>query len=144
MYVLYFVIKIYPAMRAADEKRVFVVHQASEMDTREQRSVRRPADISHTIFRQRPQEHDERTVIVVIHCLITCNYLQLTFPIRKLKELGQNTFCKWNKCILLPSAVFTAQKLWTRLWNKYFKWKNTTGRNKAKKNIFTFSIWTRD
>ena len=81
-------------MRAADEKRVFVVHQASEMDTREQRSVRRPADISHTIFRQRPQEHDERTVIVVIHCLITCNYLQLTFPIRKPKELGQNTFCK--------------------------------------------------
>lgn len=64
MYFLYFVIKIYPAIRAADEKRVLVVHQAPEMDTREQRSVRRPADISHTISRQRPQEHDERTVII--------------------------------------------------------------------------------
>ena len=61
---LYFVIKIYPAMRAADEQRVLVVHQAPEMDTREQRSVRKPADISHTISRQRPQEHDERTVII--------------------------------------------------------------------------------
>ena len=51
-------------MRAADEQRVLVVHQAPEIDTREQRSVRRPADISHTISRQRPQEHDERTVII--------------------------------------------------------------------------------
>ena len=62
--VLYFVIKIYPTMRAADEQRAFVVHQAQETDTREQRSAHRPADMSHTISHKRPQEHDERTVIV--------------------------------------------------------------------------------
>ena len=45
-------------MRADDEKRVLVVHQAPEMDTREQRSAHRPA--AH----KRPQEHDERTVII--------------------------------------------------------------------------------
>ena len=51
-------------MRVADEKPVLVVHQAPEMDIREQRSAHRPADISHTFFRQCPQEHDERTVII--------------------------------------------------------------------------------
>ena len=51
-------------MRAADEQRAFVIHQAQETDTREQRSAHRPADISHTFSRQCPQEHDERTVIV--------------------------------------------------------------------------------
>ena len=49
-------------MRAADEQRAFVVHQAQEMDTREQRSAHRPANMSHTISHKRPQEHDERTV----------------------------------------------------------------------------------
>ena len=50
-------------MRAADEHRAFVVHQAQEMDRREQRrTVYRPGDIRHIISRQRPQEHDERTV----------------------------------------------------------------------------------
>ena len=52
--VLYFVIKIYPVMRAADEQRVLAVHQAQEMDIREQRSAHRPADISHTISHKRP------------------------------------------------------------------------------------------
>ena len=51
-------------MRVADEQRVLVVHHSPEMDIREQRSAHRPANISHTISRQRPQEHDERTVII--------------------------------------------------------------------------------
>ena len=51
-------------MRTADEQRVLVVHQAQEMDTREHRSAHRHADISHTVSRRRPQEHDERTVII--------------------------------------------------------------------------------
>ena len=82
-------------MTAADEQQVLVVHHAPEMDIREQRSGHRPADISHTFSRQCPQEHDERTVIVS-HSLLNnlYNYLQLTFPISKPKELGQNTFCK--------------------------------------------------
>ena len=51
-------------MRAADDQRAFVVHQAQETDRREQRTVYRPADIRHIISRQRPQEHDERTVSI--------------------------------------------------------------------------------
>ena len=73
--VLYFVIKIYPVMRAADGQRAFVVPQAPEMDTREQRSVRRPADISHTISHKRPQEHDERTVTMNHSLLFNNLYL---------------------------------------------------------------------
>ena len=76
MYVfLYFVIKIYPAMRAADEQRAFVVHQAQETDTREERSANRPADISHTISHKRPQEHDERTVTMNHSLLFNNLYL---------------------------------------------------------------------
>ena len=51
-------------MRAADEQRAFVVHLAQEMDRREQRTVYRPGNIRHIISRQRPQEHDERTVSI--------------------------------------------------------------------------------
>ena len=61
---LYFVIKTYPTMRATDDQKAFVVHLAQEMDRREQRAVYRPADIGHITSRQRPQEHDERTVSI--------------------------------------------------------------------------------
>ena len=59
---LYFVIKTYATMRAADDQRAF--HQAQETDRTEQRTVYRPADIRHITYRQRPQEHDERTVSI--------------------------------------------------------------------------------
>ena len=49
-------------MRPAYERRALVVHEASEMDTGEQRSERTTTDRRQSIFRQRPQEHDERTV----------------------------------------------------------------------------------
>ena len=75
MWFWYFVIKIYPVMRAADEQRAFVVHQAQEMDTREQRSAHRPVNISHTISRKRPQEHDERTVTISHSLLFNNLYL---------------------------------------------------------------------
>lgn len=59
---LYFVIKTYPTMRAADDQRAF--HLAQETDRTEHRTVYRPADIGHITYRQRPQEHDERTVSI--------------------------------------------------------------------------------
>lgn len=59
---LYFVIKTYPAMRAANDQRAFDL--AQETDRTEQRTVYRPADIGHITSRQRPQEHDERTVSI--------------------------------------------------------------------------------
>ena len=49
-------------MRPAYERRALIVHEASEMETGEQRSERTTADRRQGIFRQRPQEHDERTV----------------------------------------------------------------------------------
>ena len=59
---VHFALKICSAMRPACERRAFVVHEASEMDTGEPRSERTTADRRQSIFRQRPQEHDERTV----------------------------------------------------------------------------------
>ena len=82
---LCFVVKIYSAMRTANEQRVFVVHQAQEMDTREERLAHRPADISHTFSRHRPQEHDERTVIIS-HSLL--NFVALG-SIYSTKTMGQ-------------------------------------------------------
>ena len=73
--VLYFVIKIYPVMRVADEQTAFVVHQAQEMDRTEQRSAHRPADMSHTISHKGPQEHDERTVTISHSLLFNNLYL---------------------------------------------------------------------
>ena len=49
-------------MGPACERGALIVHEASEMDTGEQRSERTTADRRQSIFRQRPQEHDERTV----------------------------------------------------------------------------------
>lgn len=49
-------------MRPACERRALIVHEASDMDTEEQRSERTTAGRRQSIFRQRPQEHDERTV----------------------------------------------------------------------------------
>ena len=49
-------------MRPACERRALIVHEASYMDTEEQRSERTTAGRRQSIFRQHPQEHDERTV----------------------------------------------------------------------------------
>ena len=58
---LYFVIKTYPTMRT--DQRAFVVHLAQETERTEQGTIR-PTDIGHITYRQRPQEHDERTVSI--------------------------------------------------------------------------------
>ena len=83
---LYFVIKTYPTMRAADDQRAF--HLAGETDRTEQRTVYRPADIGHITYRQRPQEHDERTVSIghSLPFLITYTDFKSAFSISIPKE----------------------------------------------------------
>ena len=92
-------------MRPAYERRALVVHEASEMDTGEQRSERTTADRRQSIFRQRPQEHDERTVSKS-HSLLFNNsvlyHLQFSFPGSISKALGLNTFCVRNVRIFYP------------------------------------------
>ena len=68
-------------MRAADDQRAF--HLAQETDRTEQRTVYRPADFGHITYRQRPQEHDERTVSIghSLPFLITCTDFKSAFSI---------------------------------------------------------------
>ena len=71
---VHFALKICSAMRPACERRTFIVHEASKMDTGEQRSERTTADKRQSIFRQRPQEHDERTEVKIIRCCLTTQF----------------------------------------------------------------------
>ena len=94
-------------MRPAYERRALVVHEASEMDTGKQRSERTTADRGQSIFRQRPQEHDERKVSKS-HSLLFNNSVLYRFaiflPWKYIKGIRTKYFlCK--KCAYFLSLV---------------------------------------
>lgn len=109
-----FVLKICSPMRPACERRALIVHEASDMDTEEQRSERTTAGRRQSIFRQRPQEHDEQTVSKVIRCCLTtvlfCTAFQFTFSVSIPKAFGLNTLCTCVRNV----SIFTLGSLYSR------------------------------
>ena len=104
---VHFALKICSVMRPACERRALVVHEASEMDTGKERSERTTADRRQSIFRQRPQEHDERTVSKS-HSLLFNNSVLYRFAIylswKYIKGIRTKYFmCK--KCAYFLSLV---------------------------------------
>ena len=87
-------------MRPACERRAFIVHEASEMDIGEQRSERTTAaDRRQSIFRQRPQEHDERTVSKS-HSLLFNNSVLYRFAIYLFWKYIKGIRTKYFLCTL--------------------------------------------
>ena len=108
---VHFALKICSAMRPAFERRAFIVHEALEMDTGEQRSERTTADRRQSIFRQRPQEHDERTVSKS-HSLLFNNSVLYRFAIYPFWKYIKGIRTKYFLCTLcayfLSLVVLTA------------------------------------
>ena len=84
-------------MRPACERTALMVQEASEMETGEQRSERTIANRRHSIFRQRPQEHDERTVSkshsLLFHNSLVLYRFSIYFSVSIQKALGLSTLC---------------------------------------------------
>ena len=99
--VVHFVLKICSSVRPACERRALIVHEASEMDTGEQRSERTTAERRQSIFR-RPQEHDERTVSES-HSLLFNNSLVLY-------RFSIYLFCKCSKGIGTKYSLYMCKK----------------------------------
>lgn len=99
---VHFVLKICSPMRPACERRTLIVHEASEMDTREQRSERTTADRRQSIFRQRPQEHDERTVSESHSLPFNDSLVLYRFSIY--------LFCKYTKGIWTKYSLYMCKK----------------------------------
>ena len=95
---VHFVLKICSPMRPACERTALIVHEASEMETGEQRSERTIANRRHSVFRQRPQEHDERTVSKS-HSLLFHNSLVLY-------RFSIYLFCKYTKGIRTQYSLY--------------------------------------
>jgi len=106
---VHFVLKICSPMRPACERRALIVHKSSEMDTGEQRSERTTPDRRQSIFRKRPQEHDERTVSES-HSLLFNNSFSIYLFCKYTKGIGTKYslyMCK--KCAyFLPLVAFIA------------------------------------
>ena len=99
---VHFVLKICSPMRPACERTALIVHEASEMETGEQRSERTIANRRHSVFRQRPQEHDERTVSKS-HSLLFHNSLVLY-------RFSIYLFCKYTKGIRTQYSLYMCKK----------------------------------
>ena len=142
---LYFVIKTYPTMRAA-------FHLAQETDRTEQRTVYRPADIGHITYRQRPQEHDERTVSIG-HSLPFDNlyWFQIGLFYKYTKGIRTEYFLYMKYVYPVTLRIIYNTKAYrpdqiseTNNSNEYKKVKNHYRPKRAKKLISVFWIWTRD
>ena len=121
-------LKICSPIRPAYERRALIVHEASDMDTEEQRSERTTAGRRQSIFRQHPQEHDERTVSES-HSLLFNNSLVLwRFSIYLSCKYTKSIWTKYSlymckKCAyFLPLVVFMAGILCCTLCKQPNKW----------------------
>ena len=103
---VHFVLKICSPTRPAWERRALIVHEASEGDTGEQRSERTTADRRQSIFRQRPQEHDEPTVSESHSLLFNNSFVLYRFSIYLSCKYTKGIWTKYSLYMCKECAYF--------------------------------------